>query len=78
MVLEGECRAKSNQKNRSELLQLNFVQTVILNRLPRLLKVLGDTECQIYIGCNATQLWDTGTEAQMGCMGGQNEDLEDL
>ena len=29
--------------------------------------------CQIYIGCNATQLWDTETEAQMGCMGAQNE-----
>ena len=34
--------------------------------------------CQIYIGCNATQLWDTETEVQMGCIGTQNEQLEDL
>ena len=34
--------------------------------------------CQIYIRCNATQLWDTEIEVQMGFIGGQNEDVEDL
>ena len=34
--------------------------------------------CQIYIRCNATQLWDTEIEVQMGCIGTQNKHLEDL